>query len=224
MKNYEKKNKHMTLDDRIEIQECLTKGMSFKAIGRRICKSPTTISREVKIHLQTHTNSFVKTDNVCPLLLKAPFVCNGCEKKSRSSCRYKRQLYIAKKAQADYEALLVEARTGIPLNKESFYQTERIISDAVRKGQHIYHAVKSNNLSVSTATVYRHIKKGYYSIGVIDLPRAVKFKPRQSKNNDYVPHGVKQGRTYNDFLEYIEFHPDEPVTQLDTKQFNAVWI
>ena len=26
------KNKHMTLDDRIEIQECLTKGMTFKAI------------------------------------------------------------------------------------------------------------------------------------------------------------------------------------------------
>ena len=27
--NQEKKNKHMTLDDRIEIQECLSKGMTF---------------------------------------------------------------------------------------------------------------------------------------------------------------------------------------------------
>lgn len=33
-----KKNKHMTLDDRIEIQECLNKGMTFKAIARRIGK------------------------------------------------------------------------------------------------------------------------------------------------------------------------------------------
>ena len=33
MKNNEKKNKHMTFDDRIEIQECLSKGMTFKAIG-----------------------------------------------------------------------------------------------------------------------------------------------------------------------------------------------
>ena len=31
---HEKKNKHMTLDDRIEIQECLNKGMTFKAIGQ----------------------------------------------------------------------------------------------------------------------------------------------------------------------------------------------
>ena len=30
------KNKHLTLDDRIEIQECLSKGMTFKAILRRI--------------------------------------------------------------------------------------------------------------------------------------------------------------------------------------------
>ena len=31
----EKKNKHMTLQERIEIQECLTKGMTFKAIGKK---------------------------------------------------------------------------------------------------------------------------------------------------------------------------------------------
>ena len=35
----ETKNKHMTLDDRIEIQECLSKGMSFKAIAARIGKT-----------------------------------------------------------------------------------------------------------------------------------------------------------------------------------------
>ena len=52
MKNNEKKNKHMTLDDRIEIQECLNKGMTFKSIGERIGKNQTTISREVKIHMQ----------------------------------------------------------------------------------------------------------------------------------------------------------------------------
>ena len=90
------KNKHMTLDDRIEIQECLAKGISFKTIGKRIGKSATTISREVKQHLQIHSNGHTKVDEVCPRLLKAPFVCNGCDKKSRSSCPYKRQIYVAK--------------------------------------------------------------------------------------------------------------------------------
>lgn len=215
MKN-ETKNKHMTLEDRIEIQECLSKGMSFKSIAKRIGKSPTTISREVKGHLNAHTNSFVKTDEICPKLLKAPFVCNGCERRSRSSCRFKRQIYIAKKAQSEYELLLSEARSGIPLNKESFYEIEKIISSAVKKGQHVYHAIKANDLSVSTATVYRHIKKGYYTISPIDLPRAVKFKPRYSKKANYVPKCVKQGRTYEDYLNYIEADPSLPVTQLDT--------
>ena len=216
MKKSEKKNKPMTLDDRIEIQECLSKGMTFKAIGERIGKNQTTISREVKIHMEPYTNSFVRTDEVCPKLLKAPFVCNGCEKKSRSSCPYKRQLYVAKKAQAEYDTVLVESRTGIPLNKESFYETERIISEAVQNGQHIYHIIQSNNLPISTATVYRHIQKRYYSITPMDLPRAVKFKPRNSKESDYVPKWAREGRTFNDFLAFVEDNSDLPLVQLDT--------
>ena len=49
MKNNEKKQKHMNLDDRTEIQECLTKGMTFKAIAQRIGKDPTTVSKEVPL-------------------------------------------------------------------------------------------------------------------------------------------------------------------------------
>ena len=45
------KNKHLTIEDRQEIQERLYKGISFKDIARRIGKSPTTVSREVKKHL-----------------------------------------------------------------------------------------------------------------------------------------------------------------------------
>ena len=211
-----KKNKHMTLQDRIEIQECLSKSMTFKAIGKRIGKDQTTVSKEIRLHAQSYRNGFVKTDDICPKLLKAPYVCNGCEMKSRSSCKYIRRVYHAKKAQADYETLLIDARTGIPLNKESFYETESIISNSVRKGQHVFHAIKSNNLPVSTATVYRHIKKGYYTISPIDLPRAVKFKQRKSKQQDYVPHGVKVGRTYDDFLAYVENKPDISRVELDT--------
>lgn len=210
------KNKHMTLDDRIEIQECLAKGISFKDIGKRICKSATTISREVKQHLQVHSNGYTKTEEVCPRLLKAPFVCNGCDKKSRSSCPYKRQIYVAKIAQQAYEELLVESRSGVALNKESFYEVEKTISNAVKNGQHIYHAVTSNNVNVSVSSVYRYIKAGYYSIGLLDLPRAVKFKARNEKKSEFVPHWAKQGRTYADFLEFISQNKDVSVVQLDT--------
>jgi len=56
-----KKNKHLTIEDRKEIEDCLNKQMTFKAIGKLIDKDPTTISYEVKHHLQEHRNAYVDT-------------------------------------------------------------------------------------------------------------------------------------------------------------------
>lgn len=212
----EKKNKHMTLEERIEIQECLDKGMTFKAIGQRIGKDQTTVSKEVKKHFEIYTNCFCKTNECCPKHLKAPFVCNGCPKRNHSNCIYPRRRYSAKSAQKAYEELLRESREGIPLNKEEFYDTESIISSSVKSGQHIYHAIQANNLHVSKTTVYRHIQKGYYTISKIDLPRAVKFKPRKEKHPEYVPKGVKAGRSYADYLLFTEEHPDMTQIEMDT--------
>jgi lipopolysaccharide biosynthesis protein len=118
------KNKHLTRDDRLEIMECLDKGMTFKAIARRVKKDPTTISKEVKKHLTIKDNPIrrTKTDGTpideqrCQYLLKAPFVCNPC-KRRRTQCSYQKQLYVAKNAHAEYKSLLREAREGIPLSR-----------------------------------------------------------------------------------------------------------
>ena len=189
--NSEKHNKHMQLDDRMEIQECLCKGMTFKAIAKRIGKDPTTVSKEVKLHAIDYESGFTKIKDTCPKLLKAPFVCNGCEKQNHANCIYPRRKYSARRAQEEYKTVLVESREGIPLTKQEFYDNEKIISEAVKAGQHIYHAIQANDLTVSKSTVYRHINKGYYEISPIDLPRAVKFKPRKQKNTEYVPKGIK---------------------------------
>ena len=210
------KNKHLTFDERLEIQNGLTSGLTFKDIAGRIKKDPSTISKEVKAHLQIHKNGFSSCDGVCPYLLKAPFVCNGCPKKSNAGCRYTRILYIAKQAQVAYELTLRDSRTGIALNKESFYKTAETISIAVRNGQHIYHAIQTNNLPVSCSTVYNHIKKGYYTISPLDLPRVVKFKQRRRKKEEYVPKRVKEGRTYEDYLLFIERNPGLTTIQMDT--------
>lgn len=212
----EKRGKHLTLEDRIEIQECLTHGMTFKAIGQRLGKDQTTISKEVKRHIKVHTNSFVKREDCCPKLLKAPFVCNGCQNRSRSCCRFPRYLYEAKAAQIEYETRLTESREGIALNKESFYQTEEIISNGVRNGQHLYHIMQTHKLAVSSATVYRYIHKGYYSIANIDLPRAVKFKARRSSAPERVPKAIRNGRTYEEFQEFCNTNDIHSHVELDT--------
>lgn len=158
----EKKNKHLQLEDR----------------------------KEVKLHAAEYTSAFTKTNATYSKLLKAPFVCNGCCKQNHTNCIFPRRKYTAKTAQKEYETTLVESREGIPLNKEKFYETERILSAAVKSGQHIYHAITANELPVSKSTVYRHIQAGYYEISKIDLPRAVKFKQRKSKKAEYVPSAI----------------------------------
>ena len=42
--------KHLSLEDRKYIEQSLNHGSSFKDIARFLCKDPTTISKEVKLH------------------------------------------------------------------------------------------------------------------------------------------------------------------------------
>ena len=117
--------KHLTLEDRIYIENELNKGTSFKDIARFLCKDPTTISKEVRAHRLSdwyHKGTFYNAKNFClhryhcrktnacgKIVLcgikctscptcnqtckdfvkerclrldRAPYVCNGCIKKS----------------------------------------------------------------------------------------------------------------------------------------------
>ena len=103
--------------------------MKFKAIGQSILKDPTTVSKEVKRNRQVRESTCDKLP--CPLLDKAPFVCNGCPKR-RQNCGYKKIFYLAKQAQKQYEQTLVEAREGTPLNSKTFWEIDKVISDGVK--------------------------------------------------------------------------------------------
>jgi IS30 family transposase len=196
---------------RVEIQECLDKGMSFKAIAKLIGKNPTTVSREVKRHISITASSIVRIDKatgekvsgICPLLLKPPFVCNPCRKK-HTACPYDKHLFVAKRAHAAYKEMLKSAREGIPLNREEFYENDRIISNALKNGQHVYHVLQNNQLSVSKSTVYLHIKKGFMSASQFDTPRMLKFKARKQKRGPSIPKGLRIGRTYDDFRLFTQ--------------------
>ena len=207
------KQKHLTLSDRNDIQLGLERGETFKAIGQSILKDPTTVSKEVKRNRQIRKST---CDNLpCPLLNKATFVCNGCPKR-RQNCGYKKIFYLAKQAQKQYEQTLVEAREGTPLNSQTFWDIDKVISDGVKKGQHIYHILKTHNLDVSSSTVYRHIRKGYLSIAPIDLARAVKFKNRRKNNLPSIPKEAKKGRSYEDFQNYLSLNQLNYWLEMDT--------
>ena len=207
------KHKHLTLSDRNDIQLGLERGETFKAIGQSILKDPTTVSKEVKRNRQVRGSTCGNLP--CPLLDKAPFVCNGCPKR-RQNCGYKKIFYLAKQAQKQYEQTLVEAREGTPLNSKTFWEMDKVISDGVKKGQHIYHILKTHNLDVSSSTVYRHIRKGYLSIAPIDLARAVKFKERRKSKLPSIPKEAKKGRSYEDFQNYLTLNQLNYWLEMDT--------
>ena len=207
------KHKHLTLSDRNDIQLGLERGETFKAIGQSILKDPTTVSKEVKRNRQVRESTCHNLP--CPLLDKAPFVCNGCPKR-RQNCEFKKIFYLAKQTQKQYEQTLVESREGTPLNSKTFWDMDKVISDGVKKGQHIYHILKTHNLDVSSSTVYRHIRKGYLSIAPIDLARAVKFKERRKSKLPSIPKEAKKGRSYEDFQNYLALNQLDSWLEMDT--------
>ena len=206
------KHKHL---DRNDIQLDLERGETFKAIGQSILKDPTTVSKEVKRNRQVREST---CDNLpCPLLYKAPFVCNGCPKR-RQNCGLKKIFYLAKQAQKQYKQTLVEAREVTPLNSKTFWDMDKVISDGIKKGQHIYHILKTHNLDVNSSTVYRHIRKGYLSIAPIDLARAVKFKERRKSKLPSIPKEAKKCRSYEDFQNYLALNQLDSWLEMDTVQ------
>jgi len=223
MKSYdEKRNKHLTQEDRQEIQLCLDRGMSFKSIGGRIKKASTTVSREVFNRRIVKEASQKWLDNNgkpisgrdCPRLKKAPFVCNGCDNRKR--CAFVQKFYYAARAHHEYRDILVESREGTPLNKQEFYESNDIITAGIKKGQRLYHIMESNEISFSKSTAYRHLKKGYLGITPTDMPRVVKFKPRKTYKTPGIPKAAKRGREYVDFLAHISDLENKQWVEMDT--------
>ena len=87
-----KKQKHLTLEDRIDIQTGISQQETFRSIAEKIGKDPSTISKEIKRNRIMHPTSVKADCTDYPLLKKAPYVCNNCPKK-RTDCGFNRYLY-----------------------------------------------------------------------------------------------------------------------------------
>lgn len=203
------KNKHLTYNNRLDIEEGIPKGKTFRSIGIGLDKDSTTISKEIKRNLQykdmeivtkTLDGKLIKAN--CALLNKPPYVCNNCKLKRRD-CGFNKRFYYAKKAQLNYQENLVEPSRAVVLNKEEFYEMDRIISKGVSKGQSFYHIMHSNNLVVSKSSLYRYVNNGYFSIDSVDCKRIVKFRRRKKVNNEAIPKHLKSGRAYINFLDFM---------------------
>lgn len=162
------------------------------------------------------SNCVLYKSQICPLLSKPPYVCNGCQKLSR--CTLEKAFYNAIPAQKEYKNILSESRKGINITETEVAHLEQIISPLIRKGQSIHHICVKNKDSImySEKTIYNYVNYNIFSARNIDLPRKVRYRPRRVKVCYKVDKACRIGRTYDDFLVYMATHPDTPNVQMDS--------
>jgi len=166
-------------------------------------------------HCTSLCQNYVKEK--CPLLDKAPYVCNGCPNLNR--CTLEKRFYRAKYAQNEYEVTRSESRSGINLTEDELAQLDSVISPLIRNGQSIHHILAHNQdrINCCEKTAYLYADSGLFSAKNIDMPRKVRLKPRKNKSKMLkVDKSCRIDRTFEDFKRFHEENPSIPVTELDT--------
>lgn len=209
------KNKHLSFDDRLEIEKGLKSNQSFKQIGQTINKDCTTVSKEIKNHvifkntgapgrpfldcvhrkncefrqkgiLCNYQTCEHYEKEICTKLNKPPYVCNGC--KNKSSCTLSKKIYEAEVAYREYKDILSETREGITYNKLELQNLNNILKPLIaEQKQSIHHAYINNidSIMCSEKEIYNLIDQGALEIRNIDLPRKVRYRQTPKRTTYY---------------------------------------
>ena len=248
--------KHLTYDDRLQIQKALTVNESFTVIAEKIGKNRTTISREVQSYARSegkpsrskckHTCIFKNKQDcpvplctkrecsvqcaqcvkycdryeptVCKKLTRAPYVCNGCDK--RGTCNLEKRVYDAEIAQREYKRNLSESREGISLSESEIALIAETVIPLIKRGISlpVAYAAYADSMPVSCRTIYEYIDKGLFNADNTDLRRKVRRKENRKKSSPtlHVDKNCHVGRTYADFQKYQEKYPQLNVCEMDS--------
>lgn len=239
------KHLHLTLNERHIIENGIYNGSTKSAIANVIGKDKSTIGKEIKLHRQlSHHNSYptdcanyqkckLKKDCLpstcsnyspfkCSRRDRSPGACNGCHK--YQSCRYDKFRYDAAAADKEYKDMLVDSREGVNLTSKEAEELGNIIQPLLLQGQSPYQIIIQHpELNLSEKTLYNYINDGVFTvvdISNIDLRQKVSRKlPKKDRKNVFKKREDRQylkGRTYKDFKNYLEEHPNISVVQMDT--------
>lgn len=233
-----KKYSHLTRDERQIIETMLKNSSNIVSIAETLGRDTTTISKEIKKHRKVKLPAYDKNlcinrnickkinctkdmkcyNDMCPLLKKSPYVCNGCEKRVR--CRLKKYEYDYLNAYNTYIDTLSNSRCGVRISKEEELEIEKVVYDLIKNKNQSVNEIFINNpdiLTFSKQTFYNYVDNGLFHLKNQDLRRKVIYKPRNSgKKRMRIETKIRIGRTYEDFLNYIDLHPDYNVVEMDT--------
>jgi IS30 family transposase len=184
--------KHLTLEDRIYIENELNRGTTFKDIAKFLCKGPTTISKEVKAHRISdwyHKGTFYnaknfcvhryhcRKTNACGKIILCGVKCSSCPT-CNQTCR-------------DFEKERCSRLDKAPY----------VCNGCPKKISHSPYQIVTNHpeLELSVRTLYSYLDQGLFTARNVDLKRKVKFKPHKCHKTQISNRTVFINRTYQDF-------------------------
>jgi len=180
--------------------------------GRLYCKKKTCSScKEGCSSLCPHFE-----EEACPLLQKAPFVCNGCKQKNR--CGLTKYVYMPPVAQNEYRELLSDARSGRSYSPEEIQYINKTVKADLKRGFSPYTiwVNHKNELPCSHRTIYRLIQdRALGDVSAFDLPYKIRYRPRKKKKEHKIDTQCRKGRTYQDFQTFMGEDP-WPVVEMDS--------
>ncbi len=212
-----KNHKHLTIEDRLSIENGINLNKSCKEIADFINKDETTIRREIRNNRYIVTpNPFNNTKpRICPCSDVFPYVCNTCDR-GRVGKRDYQYFYGASKAQESYEVRYSNSRSKPQFNENELAYIDSKIKEGLQKNQPLNHIIHTHDLPISVSTGYRWIQTKVISSKTIDLQKAVLYKVKNpEKMRRSAENKNRLGRTYNDYLVLISNEPDLNMIEMD---------
>lgn len=231
--------KHLSLEDRKNIELGIIEGLSKSKIAKNINRSPVTISNEIVKHRRIKQRNIFNADSICIHLKECKKCFNKCERYEEPSCKRRdrnigacnscpniktckldKYFYYAKKANEDYLYTLVDSRVGVNLDYPELKQIATIIKPLLDKGQTIYQILENHKeITQCSKTLYTYIEMGLFKDFGIDnfsLKKKVSRRIKSKKLKKRKQPVNYEGREYKDYLEYIKAHHLESTTEMDT--------
>ena len=231
--------KHLSLENRITIEQGISQGLHKSEIARLINKSPSTVAKEIKrnrklkpsnsfneitscIHLQECKHCFKKCNRFQepPCFRRDRFVgaCNDCP--NLKKCKLEKFFYKAKIANQNYLYSLKDSREGVNLTYPELKQIAEIISPLINQGQSLYTILENHKeIKQCSKTLYTYIEMGLFKdwgITNLSLKRKVKRKIRSKKLKKRNEPANYEGHKYEDYLQFIKDNPSISTTEMDT--------
>ena len=199
-----KKKTRITIDDRINLQAAIAKGISLTSVCKLLKKNRTTIYRELThyYYVKTSTQSCSHCARLeqckkeqyirrpkhakckdfeairCDKLKRYPYVCNGCN--ILRYCKNDKRYYDCSKAEAMSLQNRISTRKRKLLSKDDISIINNIVSPLIKEnGQSIHHVYIAHPVLAnicSERTIRRLIYDRYLDVKAHDLPRYVRFE------------------------------------------------